>query len=163
MNGYFGKNNLAGIGPIWIAKTSKGICRLSFGGSKSSFLKALPQSINWIESDTHLKNDTKLISSLIDGEKEKIAIELIEGTTFQRSIWQKIKSIPFGKTKSYTWLAAAVGSPKAYRAAANACGANPIPLIIPCHRIIASDGSIGGFSSGITLKRRLLKNEEIYL
>lgn len=78
------------------------------------------------------------------------------GTDFQMSVWKALRTVPFGETVSYSRLAAMASRQKACRAAAAACGANPIPIIVPCHRVIAADGSIGGFSSGLRLKRFLL-------
>ncbi len=119
-----------GIGPIWIAKGPKGICKISFGGSKRKFLSE--------------------IEGNLDSEN---------GTTFQKRVWRAIATIPWGESRSYAWLARKAGRPKAIRATANACGKNPLPLIIPCHRVIASDGSLGGFSGGVEIKKRLLKLE----
>ncbi len=87
------------------------------------------------------------------------------GTNFQKKVWKEIKKIPKGRTKSYKELAIAIGHPKAARAVANACGKNPNPIITPCHRVIASDGSIGGYSGegGVNKKRTLLADEGVYL
>jgi methylated-DNA-[protein]-cysteine S-methyltransferase len=87
------------------------------------------------------------------------------GTNFQKKVWNEIKKIPKGRTKSYKELAIAIGHPKAARAVANACGKNPNPIITPCHRVIASDGSIGGYSGegGVNKKRALLADEGVYL
>ena len=87
------------------------------------------------------------------------------GTNFQKKVWKEIKKIPKGGTKSYKELAIAIGHPKAARAVANACGKNPNPIITPCHRVIASDGSIGGYSGegGVNKKRTLLADEGVYL
>ena len=87
------------------------------------------------------------------------------GTNFQKKVWKEIKNIPKGRTKSYKELAIAIGHPKAARAVANACGKNPNPIITPCHRVIASDGSIGGYSGegGVNKKRTLLAHEGVYL
>ncbi len=87
------------------------------------------------------------------------------GTNFQKKVWKEIKKIPKGRTKSYKELAIAIGHPKAARAVANACGKNPNPIITPCHRVIASDGSIGGYSGegGVNKKRALLAYEGVYL
>tara|TARA_B100001123_G_scaffold333939_1_gene377002 strand:+ start:247 stop:522 length:276 start_codon:yes stop_codon:yes gene_type:complete len=87
------------------------------------------------------------------------------GTNFQKKVWKEIKKIPKGRTKSYKELAIAIGHPKAARAVANACGKNPNPIITPCHRVIASDGSIGGYSGegGVNKKRTLLAHEGVYL
>ena len=85
----------------------------------------------------------------------------IEGTEFQKKVWREISKIPKGKTKTYKEIAILVGSPKSYRAVANACGKNPFPVTIPCHRVIKSDGSIGGYSAkgGVRKKKALLSEE----
>ena len=87
------------------------------------------------------------------------------GTNFQKKVWKEIKKIPKGRTKSYKEIAIAIDHPKAARAVANACGKNPNPIITPCHRVIASDGSIGGYSGegGVNKKRALLAHEGVYL
>lgn len=84
-----------------------------------------------------------------------------QGTDFQRSVWEKLTDIPFGKTRSYGDIAAAIGKTSASRAVGNAVGRNPILIIIPCHRIIRSDGKTGGFSAGTDVKEFLLKLEKI--
>ena len=88
-------------------------------------------------------------------------LDLSSGTPFQQKVWRQILKIPKGETRSYAWLAKMAGRPRAVRAAANACGTNPIPLIIPCLRVIRSDGTIGGFSGPLNLKKRLLQLEGI--
>jgi methylated-DNA-[protein]-cysteine S-methyltransferase len=87
----------------------------------------------------------------------------LEGTSFQIKVWKAIERIPKGKVKTYKDLAKNVGNPKASRAVANACGKNPYPIKIPCHRVIRSDGGLGGYSGkgGIKLKKKLLKEEGI--
>ena len=89
----------------------------------------------------------------------------ISGTNFQKKVWNEIKAIPKGTTKSYKQIAIAIGHPKAARAVANACGKNPNPIITPCHRVIASDGSIGGYTAegGVNSKRALLAQEGVHL
>lgn len=86
-------------------------------------------------------------------------IEFIKGTEFEKKIWLALKEIPYGETRTYKWLAEKIGKPTAFRAVGQALGRNPLPIILPCHRIIESDGSIGGYSSGIDIKRRLLEME----
>ena len=85
----------------------------------------------------------------------------LKGTKFQLKVWNYLKKIPKGKVKTYLDVAKAIGQPKAFRAVANAVGKNPYPPVIPCHRVIRSDGSIGGFSApgGIKTKKKLLKSE----
>ena len=82
-------------------------------------------------------------------------------TDFQRLVWREIEKIPYGETRSYRDIAITIGRPKSYRAVANACGKNPLPIIRPCHRVICSNGEIGGYSinGGVTLKKALLKCE----
>jgi len=82
-----------------------------------------------------------------------------EGTVFQQQVWQAIADIPPGKTKTYGELAQAIGRLRAYRAVANACGQNPIPIFIPCHRVVAANGRIGGFSAGLAWKKLLLSTK----
>jgi len=84
-------------------------------------------------------------------------------TEFQQSIWRALLRIPTGRTSTYAELAAAAGRPRAVRAAGSACGANPIPVLIPCHRVVASGGRLGGFSGGLEWKRRLLTREGVQL
>ena len=88
---------------------------------------------------------------------------MTKGTQFEKKVWSYLKKIPKGQLRTYLEIAKAIGKPKAYRAVANAVGKNPYPPIIPCHRVIRSDGSLGGYSGkgGINEKRRLLKLEKI--
>ena len=81
------------------------------------------------------------------------------GTPFQRAVWDAIARIPFGETRTYGAIARELGRPRASRAVGSACGANPIPLLVPCHRVVASDGGLGGFSGGLDIKRALLRAE----
>jgi len=88
-----------------------------------------------------------------------VILNPVIGTDFQRRVWEVTRSVPYGETRSYKWLAELAGSPRAYRAAASAMAKNPFPLVVPCHRIIASDGALGGFGGGLDLKRALLQLE----
>ena len=84
----------------------------------------------------------------------------LKGTDFQQQVWREIARIPLGQTKTYGELAAAIGRPKAVRAVGSACGKNPVPLFIPCHRVVGSKGGLGGFSAGLPWKRLLLEAED---
>jgi methylated-DNA-[protein]-cysteine S-methyltransferase len=86
-------------------------------------------------------------------------IVFTKGTDFEREIWLTLKEIPYGETRTYKWLASKIGKPTASRAVGQALSRNPLPIILPCHRVIESDGSIGGYSSGVNIKRRLLDME----
>ncbi|MCE5195109.1 MAG: methylated-DNA--[protein]-cysteine S-methyltransferase [Nitrospiraceae bacterium] len=87
------------------------------------------------------------------------SVVFLKGTDFEKQVWNILKKIPYGETRTYKWIAEQIGKPKANRAVGRALGKNPIPIVYPCHRIIESDGSIGGFSSGVDIKRRLLELE----
>jgi methylated-DNA-[protein]-cysteine S-methyltransferase len=86
-------------------------------------------------------------------------IDFAKGTEFDRNVWLALKEVPYGETRTYKWLAEKVGKPAASRAVGQALSRNPLPILLPCHRIIESDGSIGGYSAGVDIKRRLLEIE----
>jgi len=86
-------------------------------------------------------------------------ITFTQGSDFDKKVWLSLKEIPYGETRTYKWLAEKIGNPKASRAVGQALGRNPVPIIFPCHRIVESDGSLGGYSGGIDIKRRLLDME----
>ncbi len=85
------------------------------------------------------------------------------GTAFQKSVWQALQKIALGRTQSYGEIAAAIGRPRAVRAVGGACGANPIPVLVPCHRVLAANRKLGGFSGGLDWKRSLLKREAVII
>ncbi len=85
--------------------------------------------------------------------------KFLKGTDFEKKVWLSLKEIPFGETRSYKWIAEKIGNSSATRAVGRALSKNPIPIVLPCHRVIESDGSIGGYSSGVNTKRRLLEME----
>ena len=89
----------------------------------------------------------------------KCKTAFVTGTVFEKIIWETLQKVPYGETRTYKWLAEEIDRPKAFRSVGNALGKNPIPIVFPCHRIIESDGSIGGYSQGIGIKRRLLDIE----
>jgi len=89
--------------------------------------------------------------------------DLSHGTMFQQQVWNTLRKIARGRTKSYGEIARAVGKPKAVRAVGGACGANPIPVLVPCHRVVAANGKLGGFSGGLNRKRSLLMREGVSL
>lgn len=96
------------------------------------------------------------------GRRKRFTVKLdLEGTDFQLTAWQAMRRIPFGKTISYGDQAKSIGKPKAFRAVGSANGRNPIPIIVPCHRVLAGDGSLGGYSLGLAMKRKLLALEGI--
>jgi methylated-DNA-[protein]-cysteine S-methyltransferase len=111
--------------------------------------------MTWEES-----NNARQLVSYFEEEKQKLKLQvaITNGTAFQQKVWSAMRSISYGETWSYGQVARAVGT-RAYRAVGQACKNNPLPIVVPCHRVIASDGSIGGFFGDIELKRKLLAHE----
>ena len=104
------------------------------------------------------------LKRILSGREPKTFPPLdLTGTPFQKSVWQALRKISIGKTKSYGDIARAIGRPAAVRAVGGACGANPVPVLIPCHRVLAANGKIGGFSGGLDWKRALLAREGVRL
>lgn len=88
-------------------------------------------------------------------------LDLSRATDFQRQVWEAARTIPWGETRSYQWVASHIGKPRAARAVGQALGQNPLPLIVPCHRVLTTDGKLGGFTGGLDMKRLLLKTEGV--
>jgi O-6-methylguanine DNA methyltransferase len=103
------------------------------------------------------------LKAVLAGRAAKILppLDWSRKTEFQKSVWRALRKIHRGQTKSYGEIARAIGKPKAVRAVGGACGANPIPVLVPCHRVLAANGKIGGFSGGLDWKRSLLKREGV--
>jgi len=111
----------------------------------------------------HLKDCVKQLREYFEEKRSVFNLKLNpEGTTFQKKVWKHLKQIPFGKTISYLELSKQLGDTKAIRAVANANGKNPIAIIIPCHRVIGSDGSLTGYAGGLHRKQWLLNHESLY-
>lgn len=107
-----------------------------------------------------LEAQAQLLAYLHGTRREfSLPVDWSAGTSFQRKVWKAISRIPYGRVRSYQWVAMRVGGKEYARAVGMALGANPVPIVVPCHRIIAHDGSLGGFSCGLPVKRRLLKLE----
>ncbi len=147
------------LGQMLIAATSKGICRLTFDDSVESLECLFPEA-------TIVKDDGSL-RELVEGaltaiEKPFAAPDLpidVAGTAFQEAVWRELRKIPTGETRSYADIAAAIGVPKAVRAVGAANGDNHVCVLIPCHRVIRSDGTLGGYGGGLDRKRKLLAAE----
>ena len=153
------------VGEILVTRTEKGLNFIAFPKSRwHRFLAALRK-----EEGLTLKKDEKRFLSLkkelksyFSGKKVSFRqpLDLSGGTPFQKRVWKVMQKIPPGQTKSYGWLARQAGGKNKARAAGAACGANPIPIVVPCHRVIKSDGSLGGYGGGLGAKRKLLSIEK---
>jgi methylated-DNA-[protein]-cysteine S-methyltransferase len=143
------------LGAFRVQFSSRGLARLEFckDGDSLPRSKQLAKSLPY---DLAHKLQQYAKGKFVRWE---IPIELSSGTIFQRQVWLALTNIPYGETRSYGWIAKQIGKPKASRAVGAACGGNPLPILVPCHRVIASDGSIGGFGGGLPMKWRLLALE----
>ncbi len=115
----------------------------------------------WIRDDKGLQDIRQQFAQYFTGKRQYFDIPLdMRGTTFQKCVWKALLKIPFGEVRSYKQIAEKIGSNKAYRAVGSANGKNPLPIVIPCHRVITASGRLGGFSCGIGIKKELLKLEQ---
>jgi AraC family transcriptional regulator, regulatory protein of adaptative response / methylated-DNA-[protein]-cysteine methyltransferase len=148
------------LGRILVASTSHGICSVNVADDDEKLVRALKREFPRARIVRSSKADRFLVGirKHLRGQEVRLPLDL-RGTDFQRRVWTALKLIPFGTTRSYTDIATMIGRPAAVRAVANACGSNPVPLIIPCHRVIRSDGSLGGYGLGLPRKRILLSAE----
>ncbi len=156
------------LGEILATKTEKGLSFISFPKNTwDRFLSALTRdkSVNLVKSKSRFSSLEKNLKAYFSGRKVNFRerLDLTGGTDFQKKVWKTMLRIPYGETRSYGWLAQKAGDKNKARAAGAACGANPIPIIIPCHRVIKSDKTIGGYSGGLGFKKKLLKIEGVQI
>jgi methylated-DNA-[protein]-cysteine S-methyltransferase len=138
------------IGLVEIGATSEEVISLFFVEKRRSY--AVPNDV--------CDEAVRQISEYFDGTRTEFDLPIaLRGTDFQRQVWQQLRSIPFGQTVSYGDLARTIGNPSAVRAVGSANGDNPISIIVPCHRVIGSDGSLTGYGGGLERKEWLLKHE----
>jgi methylated-DNA-[protein]-cysteine S-methyltransferase len=141
------------IGPLKLVAENSALISLKF-------LREIPDIAP--QPDAFLEQVMRQLDEYFRHKRQKFEIALApKGTPFQIKVWQALLQIPYGQTASYKDIALAIGRPKAFRAVGLANGRNPIPIIIPCHRVIRTNGELGGFSSGLRIKRWLLKHEGI--
>jgi O-6-methylguanine DNA methyltransferase len=150
---------------VFVASTAKGVCMVDFLTSEKAFLKEL-KSVFPGEIVKDDRKNSRILSQLgryLQGKLKCFDCALdLRGTPFQKKVWLELAKIPYGETSSYQGIAKAIGHPKAYRAVGNANGCNPIPLILPCHRVIESNGGLGGFGHGVEVKKQLLEFEKAH-
>jgi len=147
------------LGTMLVAATDKGVCRLSFAEGEDDLRARFPNA----ELAQGGADFSALLQRVIDaveapGTGADIPLD-VQGTAFQEACWKALRAIPPGETRSYSEIAAAAGNPKAVRAAGSANGANNVAVLIPCHRVIRSDGTIGGYAYGTQIKEELLRRE----
>jgi AraC family transcriptional regulator of adaptative response/methylated-DNA-[protein]-cysteine methyltransferase len=147
------------LGTMLVAATDKGVCRLSFNEGPEDLAARFPHA-DLVEGGEELAGLLAEVVTAVErpGDSRQIPLD-VQGTAFQEAVWRELRRIPPGETRSYSDIAAAVGRPGAVRAAGSANGANNVAVLIPCHRVIRSDGTLGGYAYGEEIKRELLRRE----
>lgn len=151
------------LGKLLVAATDKGLCAVRIGDSADALVAGLREEFGAAEigpDDEHLSDAIDRILSNLAGASPTIDLPLdVRATAFQRRVWEALRAIPRGETRTYQQVAVEIGAPAAVRAVAGACASNPVALVTPCHRVIRSDGGMGGYRWGVERKVELLRRE----
>jgi len=146
------------VGSLLLAGDSEGLRLVSFERGKRA--SSEPAGAEWTPNAKLFAEAIRQLRAYFDGRLREFDLPLaMEGTEFQLRVWNALREIPYGETISYAQLAGRIGNPKAIRAVGSANGSNPIPIIVPCHRVIGNDGSLTGFGGGLPTKKKLLALE----
>ncbi|HEY7688023.1 MAG TPA: bifunctional DNA-binding transcriptional regulator/O6-methylguanine-DNA methyltransferase Ada [Dongiaceae bacterium] len=151
------------LGHVLVAGTARGICMIAFGDDPTALVRDLKRRFPraaWRGNARDFAGQVKRVVAFIEAPAAGLDLPLdIQGTAFQRRVWQALRRIPAGATASYADIARKIGKPAAVRAVAQACGANPVAVAVPCHRVLRSDGGIGGYHWGVERKKKILARE----
>jgi AraC family transcriptional regulator of adaptative response/methylated-DNA-[protein]-cysteine methyltransferase len=154
------------LGTVLVAATDKGVCKIAFGDDANTLIDQLAADFaqaGRVEDAARMEPFIAQIRAYLQGTRERFDLPLdIGATAFQRRVWDALRRIPYGQTRSYTDIAESLGTPGAVRAVANACASNPVALAIPCHRVIGKDGAIAGYRWGRPRKEALLETERAH-
>jgi methylated-DNA-[protein]-cysteine S-methyltransferase len=154
---YYSEETIDGI-KITVLVSTQGIKKIILNRKKQD--KELLQATKLHSNDPYLFEVFNQLNEYFSGSRKKFDLPLdIDGTEFQKKVWNELKKIPYGKTKSYKYIAEKLGDVKAIRAVGKANGQNPVPILIPCHRVIGSNGKLTGYAGGLDIKEKLLKIE----
>ena len=146
------------LGPLYVVASDRGVRGVFFDRQPAALVKDLRSSQPVVRV---LRKTVGQIEEYLAGQRKQFDVVLdCEGTSFQKQVWNELSKIPFGATLSYKDIARRIKNPKAVRAVGSANGKNPVCIIVPCHRVIASNGTIGGYSGGVNIKRALLDLEQ---
>ncbi len=145
-------------GPLLLIVSEKGLVGLEF--DRGNFPPKKNKGVVWQKSDSKTQSYLRELREYFDGKRREFSFPLdLRGTPFQVKCWEALLSIPYGETRTYAAIARAVGQPQAFRAVGMANNRNPIAIVVPCHRVIASDGTLCGYGGGLDVKRKLLELE----
>ena len=152
------------LGRLLVAATDRGVCSVMLGDSEASLKADLLREFPAAQirhDEKPLRSSLNAIVEYLKNKSPHIDLPLdIQATAFQRQVWEQLRAIPYGETHSYSEVAKAIGQQKAVRAVARACATNPVALVIPCHRVIREDKSLGGYRWGLERKKKLLETEK---
>ena len=152
----FGLTVPSPLGPLHLLANGDALVSLRFAGESPAAEDEAPTA----PPHPVLGLAASQLAEYFAGERRRFSVPLhLAGTPFQQAVWQALQTVPYGEQRSYQWLAAQVGRPRATRAVGSANGRNPLPILVPCHRVIRADGSLGGYSSGLAIKHWLLAHE----
>lgn len=142
--------------------SATGLAQLHFPVARAAVQRPATGQVSSVIRSWH-RTTKSALKAILAGRAPRTfpSLDLSAGTPFQQSVWRAMQKISFGQTRSYGEIASAIGNPKGVRAVGGACGANPIPVLVPCHRVLAANGKLGGFSSGLDWKRTLLEREGV--
>jgi AraC family transcriptional regulator of adaptative response/methylated-DNA-[protein]-cysteine methyltransferase len=153
------------LGALLVAVTERGLCKVDLADDAITAEWALSNEFHQAEirrDDDALAPIVAEVLARIDGRRPARELPLdVRGTAFQRRVWEELQRIPLGETRTYGEIAAAIGAPRASRAVGSACGANPVPVVVPCHRVVPASGGIGNYGLGPRRKQRLLEHEGV--
>lgn len=150
--------------PVYLAATEMGLCRITWPSEPFDALqtwveKHIPSAF-FIQDQEQVSAYVQQLQEYLEGTRTAFTLPFdLRGTAFQASVWRALAQIPYGETRSYSDIAEAVGSPSAVRAVGTANGANPVPIVIPCHRVIGKNAALTGFRGGLNVKEQLLQLE----
>ena len=151
------------IGQVLVALSASGVCAILIGANKDELVADLAvrfPKANLVANEHVVHDDLARVIRFVDKPGEGLDLPLdLRGTAFQRRVWGTLRTIPIGTTTTYTELARSIGAPNSVRAVAAACASNPIALAVPCHRVVGSNGDLGGYRWGVERKRELIKKE----
>lgn len=151
------------IGNILLAATPRGLCAVKLGEDRAKLERLLAEEFSeaeLVEDRRALQDVGRAMRRFLEGDASLARVPLdVRGTVFQRRVWEALREIPRGETRTYSEIARAIGAPRAVRAVGSACGANPVALVVPCHRAVRADDGLGGYAWGLHRKRQLLALE----
>jgi AraC family transcriptional regulator of adaptative response/methylated-DNA-[protein]-cysteine methyltransferase len=149
------------LGQLLLAATERGLCLCSLAKTDPERLLQKKYPAADIErDDARMKPFVQPLLRHLSGEQQDLDLPLdVQGTDFERRVWRELRTIPYGTTRSYQEVARRINRPRAYRAVGHACATNPVAVVVPCHRVIRSDGGLGGFGWGLKVKEKLLEQE----